>query len=406
MIPSLRQRFNTAFSDDRYHRFLQALEAEVGAKVEFRVSETPVFLPASLVEEMVAASRSIVAQLNTPAYRAESARSIPPAFDVPNEGDHPHFVQVDFALVWDEEAERVVPRLIELQGCASLHAFQFLLAKAYREQFDLGPPSGLANLLEGLTDEAYLEQFRRVVLRGHDPAEVILLEIDPLRQKTYPDFAATRRLLGVEYVCVTEVIQRGRKLFYRRQGQEVEIRRIYNRAIIDELVRKGVTPSFDLRADLAVEWAGHPNWYFRWSKFSLPSLRHPTVPRAWFLDQLPETPSDLENFVLKPLFSFAGLGVRIDVQPADLAAIPATERGDYLLQEKVAYHPLIETPDEPSKVEVRVMLFWPEGVTDPIPVTTLIRLGKGAMMGVDFNRNRTWVGSSAAFFETAGFGGE
>ncbi len=406
MIPPLRQRFNAAFTDDRYHRFLQALEDMVGAKVEFRVSETPVFLPESLVQEMVAASRSIVAQLDTPAYRAESVRAIPPAFDVPNEGDHPHFVQVDFALVWDEEMGRVVPRLIELQGCASLHAFQFLLAKAYREQFELGPPTGLANLLEGLSDEAYLEEFRRVVLRGHDPAEVILLEIDPLRQKTYPDFAATRRLLGVEYVCVTEVIQRGRKLFYRRQGQEVEVRRIYNRVIIDELVRKGVTPSFDLRANLAVEWAGHPNWYFRWSKFSLPSLRHPTVPRAWFLDQLPETPSNLGNFVLKPLFSFAGLGVRVDVQPADLAAVPAAERGDYLLQEKVAYHPMIETRDEPSKVEVRVMLFWPEGAPDPIPVTTLVRLGKGAMMGVDFNRNRTWVGSSAAFFETSGSGGE
>ena len=405
MIPALRQRFNAAFTEDRYQQFLRALEVEVGAKIEFRVSETPIFLPESLVREMVAASRAIVAQLDTPAYRAESARAIPPAFDVPNEGEHPHFIQVDFALVRDEETGRVVPRLIELQGCASLHAFQYLLAKTYREQFELGSPAELPNLLEGLSDEAYLEHFRRVVLRGHDPAEVILLEIDPLRQKTYPDFAATRRLLGVEYVCISEVVQRGRKLLYRRKGQEIEIRRIYNRVIIDELVRKGLTPPFDLRADLAVEWAGHPNWYFRWSKFSLPGLRHPTVPRAWFLDQLSETPSDLENFVLKPLFSFAGLGVRIDVQADDLAAIPAAERGDYLLQEKVAYHPVIETQDEPSKVEVRIMLFWPEGAPDPIPVTTLIRLGKGAMMGVDFNRNRTWVGSSAAFFAPSGFGG-
>jgi hypothetical protein len=404
VIPAFRQPFNAALTDERYQQFLEVLEASLGAKVEFRISETPIFLPESLVREMVEASRAIVAQLDTPAYRADSARAIPAAFEIPNEGDHPHFVQVDFALVQDGEG-RVVPRLIELQGCASLHAFQFLLAKTYREQFGLGSPAELANLLEGLSDEAYLDHFRRVVLGKYDPAEVILLEIDPPRQKTYPDFVATQRLLGIDYVCITELIQRGRKLFYRRNGGEVEIRRIYNRVIIDELVRKGVRPSFDLRADLAVEWAGHPNWYFRWSKFSLPSLRHPTVPRAWFLDQLPEIPSDLENFVLKPLFSFAGLGVRIDVQPADLAAIPAAEREGYLLQEKVAYHPLIETRDEPSKVEVRMMLFWPEGVPAPIPVTTLVRLGKGAMMGVDFNRNRTWVGSSAAFFEPSGAGG-
>jgi hypothetical protein len=178
----------------------------------------------------------------------------------------------------------------------------------------------------------------------------------------------------------------------------VEIRRIYNRVIIDEFARKEARANFDFRDELDVEWVGHPNWYFRMSKFSLPFLKHRTVPRAWFLDQLSEYPEDLDKFVLKPLFSFAGSGVKVSVTREDLDAVPASERSDYLLQEKVNYAPVIETPDEPSKVEIRLMFVWPAGAAEPVAVTTLTRLSKGAMMGVDFNKNKTWVGSSCGFW--------
>lgn len=164
-------------------------------------------------------------------------------------------------------------------------------------------------------------------------------------------------------------------------------------------MRKGVKANFDFRDELDVEWTGHPNWYFRMSKFSLPFLNHRTVPRAWFLNELNKIPNDMENFVLKPLFSFAGSGVKVNVTAEDLEAVPVNQRGDYLLQEKVAYAPVVETPDEPSKVEVRVMFVWPHTTVEPIAVTTLTRLSKGAMMGVDFNKNKSWVGSSCCFFE-------
>ena len=95
----------------------------------------------------------------------------------------------------------------------------------------------------------------------------------------------------------------------------------------------------------------------------------------------------------------AGSGVKVHVTPEDLAAIPANERGDYLLQEKVAYAPAIATLDEPSKVEVRIMYVWPQDAAEPMAVTTLTRMSKGAMMGVDFNKNKSWVGSSCSFFE-------
>ena len=395
MIPELRQKFNSEFTVEKYQRFLSSLDQAVGVKTEFRPCETPVFLPNELVKEMVQSGKDLIAQLCTPEYLDASSRAIPTQFNAPNEGSHPHFIQVDFAITREADG-RLAPKLIELQGCASLYAFQLLLPHEYQRVYDLGK---LHYLLSELTDDKYLELLRRVFLNGHDPAHVILMEIDPLHQKTLPDFKATEKLFGIAVVDVSEVLKRDNKLFYRAEGREVEIRRIYNRVIIDEFVRKNIKANFDFRDELDVEWAGHPNWYFRMSKFSLPFLNHPTVPRAWFLDQLSEYPSDLESFVLKPLFSFAGSGVKVSIQKEDLDAIPFDQRGDYLLQEKVVYAPIIQTPNEPSKVEVRVMFVWPDADSEPIAATMLTRLSKGNMMGVDFNKNKDWVGSSCAFFQ-------
>ncbi len=393
MVPERRESFNKSFSEERYQHFLALLQQELGVSINFRPCETPVFLPSHLIDEMVGSSLAIVSQLDTPEYYNLSTRAVPARFYAPNEGSHPHFVQVDFALVEDQSG-RIVPRLIELQGCASIYGFQHYLARCYRQCYDL---DGLNHLIGGLNEREYLDLFRQTVLNGHYPEEVVLMEIDPINQKTLPDFYATRELTGVRTVCITDLIRRGSRLFYRQDGEEIPIRRLYNRVIIDELVQRKVEIPFDLRDDLDVEWAGHPNWYFRWSKFSLPYLTHPLVPRAWFLDQLEELPSNPEDFVLKPLFSFAGSGVIVGPTPDDLRAIPVDQRGGFLLQERVTYAPLVETPDERSRVEIRIMMLWPEN-SPPIPVTTLARLSKGQMMGVSFNRNQAWVGSSIALF--------
>jgi hypothetical protein len=395
VISELRQKFNREFTEEKYQRFLLALDRAVGSKIEFRPCETPVFLPKDFLAEMEQAGKELIAQLATPEYLAASARAVPVEFNAPNEGAHPHFVQVDFAVTRDADG-KFQAKLIELQGCASLYAFQMLLPHEYQRLYDL---NGLEYLLNGLTDERYIALLKDVFVAQHDPAQVVLMEIDPLHQKTLPDFRMTEKLFGISTVNVSEIIKRGSKLYYSRDGRETEIRRIYNRVIIDEFVRKGVKANFDFRDELDVEWAGHPNWYFRMSKFSLPFLNHLTVPRAWFLNQLNDYPADPENFVLKPLFSFAGSGVKVSITYEDLDAVPVAERGDYLLQEKITYAPVVETPDEPSKVEVRMMFVWPDVATEPIAVTTLTRLSKGAMMGVDFNKNKHWVGSSCAFWK-------
>lgn len=397
MISHLRARFNAAYSEAKYAQFLAALDAATATQIEFRTCETPVFLPDDLLRQMVQAAHEIIAQLHTPAYLAASARALPAEYTAPNEGAHPDFIQVDFAVTQAADGS-FAPQLIELQGCASLYAFQLVLPHVYQQFYDL---AGLPYLLNGLDDAGYVALLRALILKDYAPEEVVLLEIDPLHQKTLPDFRATEQLLGIKTVDVAQVTKKGNQLFYLNDGHEQRIRRIYNRVIIDELVRKNVQIGFDWRDELDVEWVGHPNWYFRWSKFSLPFLQHPCVPRAWFLDQLAEYPADLESFVLKPLFSFAGAGVKVHVTPEDLAAVPVEERANYLLQEKVAYAPVVQTPDGASKVEVRVMFVWPQNAAEPVAVTTLTRLSQGAMMGVDFNKSKTWVGSSCGFWESA-----
>jgi len=396
VIPYLREQFNARFSVAAYQRFLRSLETAVGAPIEFRVCETPVFVPTELLTEMHQAAIEMINQLRAPSYLAASDRAIPAAFRAPGEGTHPHFIQVDFAVTRDENG-KLAPKLVELQGCASIYAFQFILSQASQREYELG---GLGYLLDGLTEESFLDLFRRTVLGSDAPEQVILMEIDPETQKTRPDFLLTEKLIGVPTVAITDLVRRGRRLCYRRGGREIEIHRLYNRVIVDELVRKRVRLGFDFRDELEVEWAGHPNWFFRLSKFSLPFLKHPAAPRASFLHELTEYPERLDEFVLKPLFSFAGSGVKVNVTRADLEAIPEAERGDYLLQEKITYAPAVVTPDEPSKVEARLMFFWPEGEADPMATMMLMRLSKGAMMGVDFNKNKEWVGSAAGFYES------
>ena len=411
MIPFLRKQFNDSFTPEKYQAFLRRVDDLSGTRVQFRLSETPCFFPRELLERMARDGKELIRQLvESREYRAKSDEAVPAEFKVPNEPGHPMFVQVDFGLVRDAHGE-LQPKLVELQAFPSLYAYQGPLAEAYLDVYqmrtsgsgfrapaDLEAPlasGGLKYFLGGLDEKSYRELLRRAIVGTHDPENVILMEIDPLHQKTLPDFLLTEKMLGVRTVDIVDIKKGGSRLYYDRDGKRVPIRRIYNRAIVDELERKGVTLGFDWRDELDVEWAGHPNWYFRISKFSIPFLKHESVAKTWFPDRLPEIPHDLENYALKPLYSFAGLGVLIAPTKEDIAAIPVERRPYYILQERLHFEPVIETPFAGTKAEVRVMYIWLEELT---AVLTIIRMGRGLMMGVDHNKNMEWVGASAAFY--------
>jgi hypothetical protein len=391
MIPSYRHAFNSNFTPEKYEQLRREMTARCGMEVPFALCETPCFFPNALVERMGEDGKALIRQLvESPEYRARSEVSIPAKFRVPNESPHPMFIQVDFGLVRDA-AGTLQPKLVELQAFPSLYAYQPVLAQAYIDVFSLD--AKLRYFLSALDSASYQRLLQDAIVAGHDPANVVLMEVHPEEQKTRPDFILTEKLLGIRTVCITKIRKEGRQLFYEDGGKRVPIKRIYNRTIVDELERKGMTVPFDFRDELDVEWAGHPNWYFRISKYSIPYLKHPSVPRTWFLDQLPEVPADLENFVLKPLYSFAGLGVVIAPSRAAIDAIPAAKRGEYILQERLNFTPVVETPHGATKVELRIMYVW---LDELLPVLTIVRMGRGLMMGVDHNKNMKWVGSSAA----------
>jgi len=392
MIPALRQQFNANFTPEKHQTFLKLMEERCGTPVKFQLSETPCFFPKPLLDQMCQYGEELIRQLGGLEYRKASFEAIPPEFNVPREAPHPMFIQVDFGLVRDA-AGKIQPKLVELQGFPSLYAYQAMLSQTYMEVFELD--ENLQYLLSGLDWEGYKKLLRRAIVGDHNPQNVILMEIDPQHQKTLPDFLLTEKLLGIATVSITDIQKRGNELFYDRGGQRTPIRRIYNRAIVDELVRKKLKLSFNFTDDLSVEWAGHPNWYFRMSKFSLPFLHHECVPTTAFLDRVEPLPQDLENYVIKPLFSFAGLGVILNPSKEDLANIPKDKRSQYILQERMHFEPVIETPLGGTKAEIRIMYIW---LDELLPVMTIIRMGRGLMMGVDHNKNMQWVGSSAGFY--------
>jgi len=401
MIPALRKQFNSSFSPAKYQTFLGRMDEICGTHVQFRLSETPCFFPKSLLDRMALDGEELILQLvENPSYRAKSDEAVPAEFKVPNEASHPMFVQVDFGLVRDGEGQ-LQPKLVELQAFPSLYAYQAFLSQLYIDVYGLNDPASgsLQYFLSGLTTDSYRELLRRAIVGKHDPENVILMEIHPEQQKTLPDFRLTQELLGVPFIDIVDIKKEGSRLYYQRAGKRIPIHRIYNRTIVDELQRKNVTLNFDWRDDLDVEWAGHPNWYFRISKFSIPYLQHRSVPKTWFLNELPEVPPDLENYALKPLYSFAGLGVVIAPTRQDIDAIPPEKRPHYILQERMNFEPVIETPHGRTKAEVRVMYIWLE---DLKPVLTIIRMGRGLMMGVDHNKNMEWVGASAGLYLDAG----
>ncbi len=392
MIPVIRQRYNAAFTEQRYTAFMAELNKAVYWPVDFRVAESPLFLDEPTTRELVRASDDIVRQLATPEFRKHAKTAIPQGLEVPAETPWPHFLAVDFALCHDATG-KVLPQLIELQGFPTVACWQALLTRTYRKHFP-AIPEDFTPYFGGLDEGNYLASFRSAIIGNCLPENTVLLEITPDQQKTRVDFACTHAFLGVRPMCVTKIVKRGRQLFYFSGGREVPIHRIFNRVIFDELLRKKPAIKFSFFDDLDVQWAGHPNWYFRISKHTLPFLRSLYVPPCHFVSELREIPADLENYVLKPLYSFAGLGV--DITPTKEKIAGLADPPEWLLQRKVAYAPLMETPDGPAKAEVR-LIFAGDGTGMPKLVNQLVRLTKGAMHGVDFNKGRTWVGASAGF---------
>jgi hypothetical protein len=392
MDPQLRSRFNADFTMEKYGALSRCVNETEKWPADFRISETPIFLTYEFTNEVTSAANAIVDLTRTSEFARHAQCAIPKGLEVPNESAHPNFLVIDFGIC--AEGDRLVPRLIELQAFPSLFGFQLLLLHCIRKAYPAIPRNWTSSF-GGIKDEAYVELLRRTIIADANPENVILLEIEPEKQKTRVDFAATETLLGIRSVCLTKIKKRGRQLFYERDGREVQIERIYNRVIFDELLRRqDLHLPFNFQDDLDVIWVGHPNWYFRISKHSLPFLKTEHTSPTFFADEFPSD-EKLDQYVLKPLYSFAGLGV--DMEPTRDKISGLKNPHDWILQRKVDYAAFVLTVEGfKSKAEIRMMFVWAENDRDPILVNNLVRMSQGKMMGVDFNKDKTWVGASIA----------
>jgi len=395
MIPALRKQFNENFTKEKYEAYIAELEALHPGSLDFRNAETPVFVPRDFKEKMLNTCEQIIDVIVDPRFLSMTGRGIPANVKVPGEDGHPQFVVFDFGICENADGG-LEPQLIEMQGFPTLFAFQAYHSELTARYANL--PDGYSAYLNGYDRESYIADLKDIIVGGMDPEHVILLEIYPEQQKTRIDFHCTEKLLGIKTVCLTRLIAEGRNLYYDNNGVKTHIKRIYNRLIFDDLQKQeGLGEVVDLTREYDVEWVPHPNWFYRISKFTLPFIHDPHVPPTYFLDELKQMPADLEHFVLKPLFSFAGMGVIIDVTPADIEAVKDPE--NWILQRKVKYADVILTPDEPAKAEIRLFFFWKNDWERPVAVHNLARLSKGKMIGTRYNKNKEWVGGNVAFFE-------
>ena len=395
MVSSVREKYNSLFTNEKYVSFLKSLDERYNDKIEFRVSETPVFIDKTFKEEIIKAGEEIIDVLVRKDYKELSKNAIPDGLVVPNEDDHTSLLAIDFAICKDENGN-LIPQLIELQGFASLYCYQEFLSEQYSKHFWI--PENYDNKFNGYSHDRYIERLKKVVLGDHSPENVVLLEIEPWKQKTRIDFHVTQEYLGIKVICLSEVIKEGKQLFYLLNNVKTPIHRIYNRIIFDELVqRDDLQRSFNLTDEVDVEWVAHPNWFFRISKYTMPFLKNKYVPETFFLSQLTSYPSDLENWVLKPLFSFSGQGVIFDVQLSDLENIK--NKDQYILQKKVEYAPVIHSPTGPVKGEIRLLYLWDKNEDRPELALNLGRMSKGKMIGVRYNADLDWVGGTTYFLE-------
>lgn len=382
------------FSPEKYKRFLEQLQRELGVPIEYRVAEMPMFISHDFRQQLEQATIDILLQCTNPPYREKSQETLEPRYTVPNENDRPLFAVVDFAVTQLPDGT-FAPKLIELQGFPSLFGYQYYFGKVAKEVYGLDARYSVT--LGGLHDQEYITLLRTTLLGNYEPQDTVLLEYKPEEQKTRTDFSALHNLIGIETTDILSVKKEGRRLYRQRNGEWIPIRRIFNRAIIDELDEQGAELPFAWNDDLDVEWAGHPNWYFRISKFALPYLSGKAVPQTYFINELYNIPEDIENYVLKPLYSFAGKGVNVAPTRADIDDIPASQRAQWVLMEKVRYAECLYTPEGMNKAEVRIMTIWPPNRETPLPVMSLVRSGRGPMMGVRYN-SVPWSGSSGGLF--------
>ncbi|CAF1154891.1 unnamed protein product [Adineta ricciae] len=393
------KKFNSDIIYNKYEDLLNNLNNNIPSPIGFRIAESPIFLSNDFRDRIIMAGNYIIDFILHPDFKQITEDSIPKKWRCANENNHPHVIIMDFAIHNDTNGN-LVPKLIELQGFPSIYALQADLGMFYQTIY--GIPDNWNIYFNGLDRIHYFNLLKETIVGSHQPDEVVLLDINPHKQHTAADFYLTQKYLGISIVSLTDLQRKGKQLFYECQGKQKLIKRIYNRLVFDEIADKEniFEENVDLRQDLDVEWITHPHWFYRISKYILPYLKGEFIPKTYFLNQINQNlPNDLENYVLKPLFSFGGRGVLIDITKDDIKKIE--DPFEWIIQEKVEYHPLFHFNLQDIKGEIRLMYLWPDDYKRPILTTNSTRLSNGKTINVRHNENSRWTGASIAFIQNS-----
>ncbi len=396
MIAELRKFINDTYNSTRYKNALLYLSENAGGLPKFKISETPVFISQNLLNSLKEVSNYIIDEIKKDSFIALTNAAIPAKKRVCGEESHPNFLAIDYAICENEKGE-LIPRLIELQGFPSVFAYQYFLSEAYASAYEI--PKNLTPFFSDLDIDSYIKLFEKTVLGDYSADEVILLEIYPTQQKTEIDFIITQKIIGIKTVCVTQLRAEDKTLYYLLNGKKIIVKRIYNRLILEELTPQQLSEiSISLDFDYDIEWATHPNHFYRISKFLMPFLNHRLIPKSYFADQIPSHILDFGNYILKPLFAFAGQGVKLNITVKDIREI--NDKQDWIIQEKVKYAGAIKMPEEAIKCEIRLMYLWPDENENPTLAINMCRLSNTRFMNVGQNAVHKWVGSSIGFIKT------
>jgi len=393
MDKKIRAAFNKQFTEEKYKSYLNEFEIIGNHSLDFRIAETPIFIPKEFLEKMLDTCEYIIDFIKDTNFKSITDNSIPSKYKIPKEEHFPSMIVFDFA-VCNNEQNVPEPQLIEMQGFPSLYGFQVFNDEITRNYAQV--PDNYKSYLNDYHKESYIALLKEIIVGDTNKENVILLDVFPEKQKTRIDFYCIEKLLGIKTFCVTEIKSNGTELFYLRDGEKIIIKKIFNRIVFEELEKYNLANIIDFNVEYDVEWINHPNWFNRISKYTMPFLDHPNIPVTYFLQDIKQ-PIDLNEFVLKPLFSFAGMGVIINPSQEDIDLID--DPGNWILQKKVEYAPIVETLEDPAKAEIRIFYFWKKTWERPIAIHNLARLSKGKMIGTRYNEGKKWVGGTIAYFE-------
>lgn len=394
MLKDIRIAFNQAFTDERYQRYLDYINQHYPNSVGFRIAETPLFFSKEFKESITLAGEAICHQLIQPALLKQLCKGIPAGFNIDAYNTLPNCILLDFAIT--ENGREPDYSLVELQAFPSLFAYEIIQNNALLQSYSI--PNGFSAFLNDYDEKSYLSLLSQLI-KGDNPNETILLELDPEIQKTCIDFYCTRDYLNIPIVNIRDIYFKEGKWYYLSGGKESTFKRIYNRIVFDEIKENEaiVETYIQLANDSQLTWFTHPIHFFMYSKYALPYITHPKIPKTVFLDQVNIQKTDFTRKVIKPLFSFAGKGVMIEPTQESVQSI--TNKAQWICQEKIHYVQGILTPKDPAKAELRIFFLKDPKTNVFKAVFNLARLSKQALINTAQNSNDTWVGGSMAFFE-------